>query len=155
MAHIHELVDWTAGVYIVHDNKVLIRLHDKIKKWFHVGGHVELDEDPVTAAIRECKEEVGLDITIYDSGSKPLEMEADSLKRYLPPPAHMNIHYVGNTQHQHIDLLYYATSTTDKLILEKEDDVCIWLTKEELEAHPDIHPHIKFYARGALETLSI
>ena len=66
MAHIHELIDWTAGVYIVHKNKVLIRKHEKYGFWIHVGGHVELDEDPVTAAIRECKEEVGLDVTIYD-----------------------------------------------------------------------------------------
>ena len=57
MAHIHELIDWTAGVYIVHNNKVLIRLHEKYHMWVHVGGHVELDEDPVQAAIRECKEE--------------------------------------------------------------------------------------------------
>ncbi len=155
MAHIHELIDWTTGVYIVHDNKVLIRLHDKIKKWIHVGGHVELDEDPVRAAIRECKEEVGLDITIYDSGIRPLEIEAESFMRYLPPPAHMNIHHVGGTQHQHIDLIYYASSLTNVLVLEKEDDECIWLTKAELEAHPDIHPQIKFYALGALDTLSI
>lgn len=154
MAHINELIDWTAGVYIVHENKVLIRLHDKIKKWFHVGGHVELDEDPVTAAIRECKEEVGLDITIYDSGTRPTEMEIESTMRYLPPPAHMNIHYVGGTPHQHIDLIYYASSSTDVLVLEKEDDVCLWLTQEELEAHLNIHPQIKFYARGALEAFA-
>ena len=40
MAHIHELIDWTAGVYIVHNNKVLIRLHDKIKKWISQGAQV-------------------------------------------------------------------------------------------------------------------
>lgn len=153
MAHIHELIDWTAGVYIVHNNKVLIRLHDKIKKWIHVGGHVELDEDPVTAAIRECKEEVGLNVTIYDSGTTPKEMPVHF--RYLPPPAHMNIHgYGGETTHQHIDLIYYASSETDQLVLEKSDDVCLWLTAEEVAAHPDIHPYIKEYAQGALQALS-
>ena len=40
MAHINELIDWTAGVYIVHNNKVLIRLHDKIKKWISQGARV-------------------------------------------------------------------------------------------------------------------
>lgn len=155
MAHIHELIDWTATVLIVHKDKVLLRLHDKYNIYIGVGGHIELDEDPVTAAVRECKEEVGLDVTIYDNGSRPSEMEAESFMRYLPPPAHMNIHHVGGTQHQHIDLIYYATSRTNVLVLEKSDDRCLWLTKEELEAHPDIHPQIKFYTRGALNTLSL
>ncbi len=151
MAHIHELIDWTAGVYIVHNNKVLIRLHDKVKLWIHVGGHVELDEDPVSAAIRECKEEVGLDITIYSRKSIPPSQENI---RHLIPPAHMNIHRTGgSSSHQHIDLIYYATSTTDQVIPEKEDNVWLWLSKEELEAFTDIQPYIKEYAHGALDTL--
>lgn len=144
-------IDWTAGVYVVHKNKVLIRLHDKYNMWIHVGGHVELDEDPVTAAIRECKEEVGLDVTIYDSRPEPDPMEPEG--RYLPNPAHMNIHYVGDTEHQHIDLIYYATSDTDAVMPENDTDQWIWLTKEEVENHPDLSPKIKTYALGALEAL--
>ncbi len=124
MAHIHEKIDWTAGVYIVYKNKVLIRLHEKYKIWIHVGGHIELDEDQVTAAIRECKEEVGLDITIHDGGDHSVEMEPGM--RYLPLPAHMNIHHVGGaeySEHQHLDLIYYATSDTDVVIPENTTDV--------------------------------
>lgn len=29
MAHIHEKIDFTVGVFIVHDGKVLLRFHDK------------------------------------------------------------------------------------------------------------------------------
>jgi len=150
MAHIHELIDWTAGVYIVHNNKVLIRLHEKYNIWIHVGGHVELDEDPVQAAIRECKEEVGLDIIIYDAGPIPSELTTGN--RHLITPAHMNIHYVNDT-HQHCDLLYYATSETDVIIPENPGEQSVWLTKEEVEKHPDMEPQIKFYALGALEAL--
>jgi len=151
MAHIHELIDWTVGVYIVHSNKVLIRLHEKYNVWVHVGGHVELDEDPVQAAIRECKEEVGLDVTIYDAGPIPEGLTEGN--RHLATPAHLNIHYVGGTKHQHCDLLYYATSQTDTIIPENPGEQSVWLTKEEVENHPDMKPQIKFYALGALETL--
>jgi 8-oxo-dGTP pyrophosphatase MutT (NUDIX family) len=151
MAHIHKLIDWTAGVYIVHNNKVLIRLHDKYNIWIHVGGHVELDEDPVTAAVRECKEEVGLDVTIYDAGPIPPGLREGN--KHLPSPAHMYIHYVGGTEHQHIDLLYYATSETDVIIPENPGEQSVWLTKEEVKDHPDMEPPIKFYALRALETL--
>ena len=65
MPHIHEKMDFTVETFIVHKNKVLLRKHDKLKIWMSVGGHVELDEDPVEAALREVKEEVGLDITLY------------------------------------------------------------------------------------------
>ncbi len=152
MAHIHEKIDWTVGVYIVFKNKVLIRLHEKYNMWIHVGGHVELDEDPVTAAIRECKEEVGLDVTIHDSNQNPEKMEPHA--RYLPNPAHMNIHYVGGTAHQHIDLIYYASSAMDDVVPENVTDAWRWLTKEEVENHSEMSPMIKSYALGALRALS-
>ena len=153
MAHIHEKIDWTATVFIVHKNRVLLRLHEKYNILIGVGGHVELDEDPVEAAMRECEEEVGLKVTIYDAGTVPPSVRANS--KHLALPAHMNIHYVGgNTEgHQHIDLLYYASSTSDEVVPENANDRWEWLTKEELETHDSIDAQTKFYALGALATL--
>jgi len=62
MPHIHEKIDFTAEVFIVHHNRVLLRLHDKYNIWLSVGGHIELNEDPMEAAIREVKEEVNIEI---------------------------------------------------------------------------------------------
>ncbi len=151
MSHIHEKIDWTVTAYIMFGNKVLLRKHDKYDIWVGVGGHIELDEDPVTAVIRECKEEVGLDITIYDGGDRSIEME--QRMRYLPPPAHMNIHYVGGTEHQHIDLIYYATSDSDAVVPEASTDKWVWLTEDEVTSHPDLSPRTKGYALGALNVL--
>lgn len=53
MAHIHEKIDFTVEVFVVFQNKVLLRKHDKYKIWLSVGGHIELDEDPNQAALRE------------------------------------------------------------------------------------------------------
>ena len=64
MSHIHDLINFTVEVFIVYQNKVLLRLHDKYNLWLSVGCHIELDEDPNQAAIREVKEEVGLDIVL-------------------------------------------------------------------------------------------
>ena len=60
MPHIHEKIDFTVEVFIVYKNKVLLRMHDKHKIWLSVGGHIELDEDPIQAAICEVKEKLGL-----------------------------------------------------------------------------------------------
>ena len=59
MPHIHEKIDYCVEVFIVYKNKILLRMHDKLGIWLSVGGHIELDEDPVEAAIREGREGVG------------------------------------------------------------------------------------------------
>ena len=152
MAHIHELIDWTAGAYIVYNDKVLIRKHEKYGIWIHVGGHVELDEDPVSCVIRECKEEVGLDVKVHGA-ENAYEYEDRIRGRTLPLPAHMNIHWVNET-HQHLDLLYYCSSDTDKVAPENHDDQWVWLTADEVKNHKEMSEQIKFYALGALETLA-
>lgn len=153
MGHIHELIDWTATVFVVFENKVLLRWHEKYHMWIGVGGHIELDEDPATAAVRECLEEVGLAVELFDNSDVPPEVEVGT--RHLPLPAHMNIHHIGGTsgKHQHVDLLYYATSRTDHVVPEHPDDQWQWFTEAELLAQPDVHPQVKFYAMKALETL--
>ena len=152
MAHIHEKIDWTVSVFIVHADKVLLRMHEKYHTFLGVGRHIELDEDPLTAAKRECLEEVGLAIRIPGEG-EPQVYFTDRFKlRVLPRPAHMNIHYVSDT-HQHCDIIYYATSESTDVIPENADDTWEWLTKEELEKREDILADIKFYALGALAEL--
>ncbi|MEK7639053.1 MAG: NUDIX domain-containing protein [Patescibacteria group bacterium] len=157
MAHIHELIDWTVGVYIVHKNKVLIRRHEKYNIWIHVGGHIELHEHPVEAAKREVLEEVGLTIKIPNDASvlakETPPYETDDVVFPLPSPKHMNIHRINET-HQHVDLLYYATSETDEVIPENKDDEWVWLTAEEVANHPKLRPWTKEYALGALKELS-
>jgi len=37
MPHIHEKIDFCAEAYIVYNNKVLLRIHDKLDKWLSVG----------------------------------------------------------------------------------------------------------------------
>ena len=69
MAHIHEKIDFTVAIFVVHDAKVLLILHRKLGKWLPLGGHIELDEDPEIAARREAKEESGLDVELL--GERP------------------------------------------------------------------------------------
>lgn len=149
MPHIHEKIDFTSEVFIVHKNKVLLRLHEKYKKWLGVGGHVELDEDPVQAAVREAKEEVGLDITIYDN--RPEELVKVSGGELIVPQF-INRHHVHDT-HEHIAFVYFGVSTNDDVIPEKPDDVWKWLTKEELDKMDGLERGIKFYAENALKIL--
>ena len=153
MPHIHEQIDYTAEVFIVYQNKVLLRQHDKYKMWLSVGGHVELDEDPNQAAVREVKEEVGLDVILWHANSYPLITQEGYQE--LIPPQFMNRHRINPT-HEHVTLVYFASSTTDQLILSEHEqsEACRWFTKGELD-NPvyRINYTIKMYAKSALEKL--
>ena len=153
MPHIHEKIDFTAEVFLVYKNKVLLRKHDKYNKWLAVGGHIELDEDPPQAAIREVKEEVGIDISL---GHPEQSWDTDESRDILPP-VYINRHFIekGNP-HEHVCFIYFAKSPTDQII-EKEkvkSGGCRWLSAEEIRKDDDILPRIKFYALKALEALS-
>lgn len=156
MPHLHEKVDFTAEVFIVHNHKVLLRLHDKYHIWLGVGGHVELDEDPNQAAVREAKEEVGLDVRLFPNGilysaALPGAGEESGYVELIPP-RFMNRHRI-NENHEHVTLIYLATAASDGIgpsETEKSDGIK-WFTKEELlNDRYDIRPTIKHYALAAL-----
>ncbi len=155
MPHIHEKIDFCVEVFIVHKNKVLLRVHDKFKFWLSIGGHIELDEDPVQAAYREVKEEVGLDIKIIGHSTGPESGgEGNRKYTYLIPPRYMGRHPVGDT-HEHIALVYFATSDTDVIAepaSEHEKAETRWFSMEDLES-ADLVPNIKYYAVEALKEL--
>ena len=152
MPHIHEKIDFTVEVFIVYKDKVLLRMHDKYKKWLSVGGHIELDEDPNQAAHREVKEEVGLDIELI--GNPKLFTEGDHTEELIPPIA-LNRHKTNRDGHEHITFVYFArTDSTQIKALYEEDksEECRWCTLQEL-VEMDLWENVRKYAMNALERL--
>ena len=152
MVHIHDKIDFTVEVFLVHKNKVLVRKHDKYDFWLSVGGHIELNEDPIEAAIREVKEEVGLDVEIV--GNEAPSIDAGDTYRELMPPIFMNRHNIGKAGHEHVTLVYFGRVNTHELVREREEDDCRWLTLDEVEKNDiGLKADIQYYAKAALERL--
>jgi 8-oxo-dGTP pyrophosphatase MutT (NUDIX family) len=154
MAHIHEKIDFTASVYVVFENKVLLHKHKKLGLWLPPGGHIELDEDPNQAALRELKEEAGLDIELVgnpNAGIPKSDMQAD-----LIPPKFLNRHFFSKeTGHEHVDHVYFGRAKTGAAVPEEEGGEIRWLTKEEIEDDSlNILPDIRTYALAALKELA-
>lgn len=146
MPHIHEKIDFVVETLVVYKDKVLLRKHDKYNIWLSVGGHIELNEDPNEAAVREVKEEVGLDIELVglqDSSSR------EDYKDLIPPIG-LNRHRISPT-HEHVCFIYFAKATSDKVIPEKETDEWKWCTLEEIDTLSPISEDIKYYAKRALQ----
>jgi 8-oxo-dGTP pyrophosphatase MutT (NUDIX family) len=154
MAHIHEKIDFTASVFIVYDNKVLLHMHKKLGIWLQPGGHIELDEDPNQAVLREAKEEAGLDIELV--GAVPERLDTKYGSRELIPPRFLNRHFFDESRtHEHIDLVYFARSKSGDARPEDGAGEVRWFTTDELERNElGILPDVCRYALLALKELS-
>ena len=151
MAHIHEKIDFTVAIFIVHAGKILLIHHRKLGKWLPLGGHIELDEDPEQAALREAKEESGLDVELL--GERPPTTSPGT--RALIAPRFLDIHRINET-HEHIGLIYWARPKNGKLALAPEEHHDIrWCSLEDMEKlTPPMMDAVKWYCRKAIEEIS-
>lgn len=148
MAHIHEKVDFTVAIFVVEGGRVLLIHHRKLDKWLPLGGHIELDEDPEAAALREAREESGLEVELI--GERPPTTEDGT--RALIAPRFLDIHRITAT-HEHIGMIYWARPKTGTLALAAlEHHDLRWCSGAELETlQPAMSQAVKWYCRKAIE----
>jgi len=142
--------DLTVGGYIFHEDKVLLILHGKLDLWLPVGGHIDENEIPDDALIREIKEETGIDVEILNNSDMPLIG-----KRNLATPFHANVHSVGD--HDHCCFYYVCKAINpERLEINKELKDFAWFTKEDLgqDRVPDDVRNICLKAFEIYENLS-
>src|SRR5450759_2703312 len=150
MAHIHEKIDFTVAIFVVRDEKILLIHHLNLDKWLPLVGHIELHEDPEQAALREAKEESGLDVELL--GERPPTTSPGT--RALIAPRFLDIHRINDT-HEHIGLIYWARPKNGTLALAPEEHHDIrWFSGEDLEKlSPPMTGAVKWYCRQALEEI--
>lgn len=150
MAHIHEKIDFTVTIVVVQDGKVLLIHHRKMDQWLPLGGHIELDEDPETAALREAAEESGLQVELV--GQRPPTTGPGT--RALIAPRFLDIHRITDT-HEHIGMIYWARPRNGALTLSPSEHHDIrWCSAADLEGlKPPISAAVKWYCLKALEEL--
>jgi 8-oxo-dGTP pyrophosphatase MutT (NUDIX family) len=157
MSHLHEKIDFTVAIFVVHDEKILLIHHRQLDKWLPLGGHIELDEDPEQAALREAKEESGLEVELL--GERPPTTGPGT--RALIAPRFLDIHRINDT-HQHIGMMYWARprrgggapAANPKLATAEHHDIR-WCTANELDTlQPPMLDAVKWYCRAAIGEIS-
>jgi len=146
---------FTATVYILNDEKsqVLLVHHKKLGKWLPPGGHIDPNETPPEAAVREAKEETGLDVELIKQENIWIERpNAKSLVRpYLclleEIPAHG-----AHPAHQHIDQIFVGRAAGgDSHPNGDEVHEMRWFSLEDLKC---LNPEVDIFEE-TLETIHI
>ena len=80
----------TGSAIVVGDRGVVLHRHKRLNMWLQPGGHIEDGEVPAEAALREAREETGLEVRHPSSG---------------PWLVHLDVH-PGPRGHTHLDVRY-------------------------------------------------
>jgi 8-oxo-dGTP pyrophosphatase MutT (NUDIX family) len=146
---------FTATTYVVADGAVALHEHDGLGMWLPPGGHIDRDELPHEAALREVREETGLAVDLVAEREDVSSATVES----LPQPqqlqlADVNVHE-GTVGHQHIDFVYYARAETREIRPrdgEQPPEAWEWFTPRDLAADR-IDPDVRDLGRAAIEAV--
>ncbi|MCL5680143.1 MAG: NUDIX domain-containing protein [Candidatus Marsarchaeota archaeon] len=140
-----------AGCLVINDGKILMLEHNKLGAWLYPGGHIEENEFPYEAAIRETKEETGLDVELLGNDNiKHIDEGAHTL---ITPFAivYENVPYKTQPMHIHFDMVYVAKVIGGSISTNSESTGSNWFSREEMEKL-DTLPNVKDIAIKAMES---
>lgn len=141
------IMHFCSSACIVNGNNktVLFVHHKKLNKWLFVGEHIEENEDPETAVLREVKEETNLDIQLL---GERYPREDDFIRLFT-----LQRNIVKN-EHIHIDLFYVALVKNPYDIKINNNELLNykWFTRAEiLNNNIDTFPEKKKMVLDALD----
>ncbi len=119
---------FTATGFVINGDATLLHWHHRVQAWLPPGGHVEPDEDPVQAVLREVKEETGFDVELVPTQQIPYIPNLDQ----VPPPRTILVEDVYDQKvgaHQHIDMIYFCHVPGPR---PSAPDGWVWFTADDL-----------------------
>lgn len=126
---------FTATVFIIAEEKVLLIFHRKLNKWLPPGGHLDPNETPAEGARREAREETGLEISFINQENVWIERwNAKSFERPFMCLLEEIPAYGDKAAHQHIDFIYLANPIGGREQQNHDEtDGLRWFTLAEIE----------------------
>ena len=132
---------FTVTGFVSVGGRTALHWHARLQRWLPPGGHIEPNEDPVQAVLREVLEETGLEV----------ELVAETRFAYaFPPqlavPAAMAVYDIPRDgsldgPHQHIDLIYFTRpldTAGGTPALPQDADCWAWVDEATLQRRPAV-----------------
>jgi 8-oxo-dGTP pyrophosphatase MutT (NUDIX family) len=116
-----DLVHLTGSMLVTGSRGVVLHRHKRLGLWLQPGGHIDPGEEPADAALREAREETGLDCGWTPRGRQLLHVD-------VHPAAH---------GHTHLDLRYLAAAEGEPAPPPGESQAVRWFAREEAIAIAD------------------
>ena len=119
--------EYCASIFVINPDtkKILLVKHREFKKWVQPGGHLEHNETPEEAAVREVYEETQIKVKVLgerfpreDDFIRPLGIQCNRKDGYMQ-----------------IDVLYFGVpiGNTEPVVDDDETIAARWFSREELE----------------------
>ena len=122
------------GCFVFNKSKILLVYHKALGGvWIQPGGHVDENEIPTEAAVREVKEETGLNVKII--GDRGTKLKSD---KYMPLPVlitYTRVPYKDRPVHYHFNMLYLGemTNPRQKIKTSAENTKTGWFTENDVD----------------------
>jgi 8-oxo-dGTP pyrophosphatase MutT (NUDIX family) len=129
---------FTASVLVENRGEFLLLYHRKLGLWLYPGGHVEADEEPQDAVLRELEEEAAITVPLVSCGlarHMPIQVEASSTAE-LPMPLSILCEQIPDKEgghHWHIDMIYLGRASDGERDRVMSDTEIKWVTPEQAE----------------------
>lgn len=138
--------------------RTLLHFHKKLQSWLPPGGHIEINESPYEAALREIEEETSL--TLNNSSlkfifkNKSTLSKLDHRSKLLEMPYFLLEEEIETDTHFHLDWIYYAHIADEDLeIISKnmENNNFKWFDFNELLNEEQCFDNVKELAFHGFE----
>lgn len=108
----------TGSAWLVNEreDKALLTLHHKLKRWMQTGGHADGNQNPLQAALREAEEESGI------SGITPISTDIFDIDIHRIPARPDK----GEPEHWHYDIRYLLKAPHEQFTISPESDDLAW-----------------------------
>lgn len=116
-----------------------------------VGGHVEKDESPPEAAVREVKEEAGIDVALFN-GTKDL-IKTEYVSELVRPFTMLEEKISARpneSAHYHIDCIYFTIVDNPRAVKMQEE--FRWVSLSELKIM-ELEKEVRYNAEYAIKTV--
>ena len=121
---------FTATGFVVDGSRTLLHWHKRLQQWMPPGGHIEEDEDPVQAVLREIEEETGLATEVIVMR----EPSAFEYPQQLPAPYTILVEDIPGPDepHKHIDMIYFCRVVDGSSRRLVDDPTLRWVDEKQL-----------------------